>query len=204
MNQAARYADAAAHGGQVVTDTTLADIIMSRWCAAAAANNSSSSKMQSPRKQQQSASSPGRLVKSMSADVGLLHGSATASTAVSRTYPWPNPAAAAAAKSFIPTPSSMAAAADSPSSSTTTTTATVTPVEVLCCWLGSFLFKGSSQPVEMISFTPQVLSGRCHPAAAPGGKGVRVVQRVGVRDQVIVMLPAAVGGVAAATAAVAE
>jgi hypothetical protein len=68
-------------------------------------------------------------------------------------------------------------------------------VPVECSWLGSFMFKGSPKPVEMACFSAVVLGGRQYPAAPPSGKGVRVLQRVGVMQQVVVQLPAAVEGV---------
>lgn len=71
----------------------------------------------------------------------------------------------------------------------------VAAVLVECTWLGSFLFKGSPRPVEMVSFSPAVLQGRSYPSNAPSGKGVRVVQRVGLMDRVPVHLPGAVEGV---------
>lgn len=72
--------------------------------------------------------------------------------------------------------------------------AAVTPVEVECNWLGSFLYKGNPQPIDMVGFAPVVLRGRSYPAAAPGGKGTRLVQRVGVLDKVTVQLPAVLEG----------
>lgn len=39
------------------------------------------------------------------------------------------------------------------------------------------------------------LTGSMFPAAPPSGKGMRVLQRVGVMEQVAVVLPAAVEGV---------
>jgi hypothetical protein len=57
------------------------------------------------------------------------------------------------------------------------------------------MFKGSPKPVEMVCFSPIVLVGRQYPAAPPSGKGVQVLQRVGVMNQAAVVLPAAVEGV---------
>jgi hypothetical protein len=66
------------------------------------------------------------------------------------------------------------------------------PVPVEARLLGSFLFKGSHRPIEMVRLLPVVLSGRSFPDAAPAGKGLRVAQRVGLLGQGEVLLPAAV------------
>jgi hypothetical protein len=138
-----RYADAAAHGGQVVTDTALASNILQHWRSSSTINRSSS--------------------------VSNATGSSDA-------------AAAAAA-----TPSTAAGDGEAD--------ADVAAVPVECSWLGSFMFKGSPKPVEMVCFSPVVLRGRQLPAAPPSGKGVRVLQRVGVMEQAEVQLPATVEGV---------
>jgi hypothetical protein len=123
-----RYADAAAHGGQVVTDTTLASSILQHWRSSSSTSKTTGSSDAAP-----------------------------------------------------------AATAESEAD------AAAVPVE--CSWLGSFMFKGSPKPVEMVCFSPVMLRGRQFPAAPPSGKGVRVLQRVGVMEQVEVTLPAAVEGV---------
>jgi hypothetical protein len=49
--------------------------------------------------------------------------------------------------------------------------------------------------VSMVSFGPSVLAGRQYaPLSLSSGKGVRVLQRVGVMDRTVVHLPAAVEG----------
>eukprot|EP00878_Enallax_costatus_P024842 GHUV01026534.1.p1 GENE.GHUV01026534.1~~GHUV01026534.1.p1 ORF type:complete len:250 (+),score=36.52 GHUV01026534.1:253-1002(+) len=127
VNQAARYADAAAHGGQIATDLQLANKIITHWhstttTAATAANPSEQDTLISPQG------------------------------------------------------------------------ASLKPVVVDCSWLGSFLYKGNPQPIEMVCFAAADLAGRSYPAAAPGGKGMRLVQRVDVMDRVVVGLPAVLEG----------
>ncbi|KAF6261402.1 hypothetical protein COO60DRAFT_1502047 [Scenedesmus sp. NREL 46B-D3] len=153
VNRAARYADAAAHGGQVVTDTALAAGILQHW--------------------RSSSSSSSGIIGSSSKPLSSSDAAAAA-------------APAGAADEADPAPAQ--AAADAPAAG-----AAAVPVE--CSWLGSFMFKGSPKPVEMVCFGPVVLAGRQYPAAPPSGKGARVLQRVGVMEQVAVQLPAAVRGV---------
>lgn len=65
-------------------------------------------------------------------------------------------------------------------------------MQVECCWLGSFVFKGHPGPVEMVAVSPSCLAGRSYPPDGPaGGKGLRVLQRVGMRERATLSLPAA-------------
>jgi hypothetical protein len=194
VNQAARYADAAAHGGQIVTDTQLAERIIAAWRTIAKDRGEhfltvsrqqmqpqpqpqqQRHQQQQQQQQQQLAPITGRLVKSMSADIGLLRGPAAAATAAANLHSR-HSAQLAYVTTATPQPTPFLQPVGTG------------PLLVECCWLGSFLYKGNPKPLEMVCFAASALAGRSYPATSPGGKGVRVVQRVGVMDQVSVPLP---------------
>jgi microcystin-dependent protein len=185
VNLAARYAAVAAQGGQLVTDADLARQILSMWKvdggshdtlgAHGAAGSSSSS---SSRAWQHTAPLPASTAAATAA-------AAAADTSASTPF-------ASSSQALLAKPEPAAAAAAAAVCATAGATATV---DVECCWLGSFLFKGNPSPVSMVTFSPAVLSGRHYaPQAVASTKGVRVLQRVGVMDRAVVCLPAAVEG----------
>eukprot|EP00879_Flechtneria_rotunda_P009559 GHRR01010005.1.p1 GENE.GHRR01010005.1~~GHRR01010005.1.p1 ORF type:complete len:296 (+),score=143.38 GHRR01010005.1:829-1716(+) len=191
VNQSARYADAAAHGGQVVADADLASTILQGWRSRGSSNaagsniNSRSNSMFFPDNSALLKGNSGALVSANSnrdasnSDQNMLR----SLQLTSRRACLPGDAVAIAdATGDAAAPKSTAA------------------VAVECSWLGSFLFKGNPRPIEMVSFGPVCLQGRSTPAAAPSGKGVRVLQRVGVMDRAVIHLPAQVQIFAAAPA----
>eukprot|EP00775_Hariotina_reticulata_P004238 gene4238-4488_t len=163
VNQAARYADAAAHGGQVVADAETARSIFQHWNTCSSSVGSSgclNSGRGSPRGRSSVAGG----------------GPGTPSTAVQAA-------------------GSLADNQQLSASTVTDVAASLTAeVAVEGWWLGAFVYKGSQSPVEMVSLIPQLLLGRSLPAEAPSGKGLRVLQRVGVMDRAVVQLPAVVNG----------
>jgi hypothetical protein len=250
VNQAARYADAAAHGGQVVTDVDLAVKVLQLWRL----SSSSSLGFSGPGGQaiadlrsglrdgdgmgvgaadEGNSGSPsyggrwvGGLLPGSPAEAyaaaaaatggggggsggpegffgGALDGSDALNTTLTRRT---TPAAATAAAAAVTEDNSLGYShseeADELDELPLVPGSTVAvPVEAV--WLGSYLFKGNPNPVEMVGFSPAVLMGRSYPAGSPKGKGMRVVQRVGGMDRAVVQLPAVMEGSAAAASAAA-
>jgi hypothetical protein len=196
VNTAARFADAAAHGGQIVTDAALAKQVLHLWrqqqqqqmtssCGGSAASSSGlvqpstsqpASSSSKPQQQQQEHIPPSQLAAAGAAASILEQTAAATPEPGSPT----SPAAAAAGK----LPAAAAAAAG---------LGTITvPVEVH--WLGSFMFKGSPRSFDMVGLLPSCLAGRQFAAEAPKGKGLRVAVRQGLAERGLVLLPGAVSG----------
>ena len=258
VNQAARYADAAAHGGQVVTDVDLAVKVLQLWrmsssgvnfsgssnavalvpqpwdmpesydgvggggrwrgllpgspaaAAAAAANGGGSgggggaedgvdvnedqgSEFETeltllPANSVESAQTQLQQLQHYGVGAGAGGGNGASSDLVSpsQVSPTDSPTAAAAAADV--------AVFDHNRYSDFPLIGTTIAVPTEAVWLGSYLFKGNPNPVEMVGFSPTVLMGRSYPGDSPKGKGVRVVQRVGGMDRAVVQLPAVVEG----------
>jgi hypothetical protein len=208
VNLAARYAAVAAQGGQLVTDADLARQIISMWkvdggpqdvCGAHGAAGSSSSSSSSSRvfgvvgSTLQGPTLPQLHTAALPAPppaAAAATGDTTASTSLGSSS-----SQALAAKPDAAAANAAAAAAGSAAAPVCAAVGAAAAVDVECCWLGSYLFKGNPSPVSMVTFSPAVLSGRHYaPQAVASNKGVRVLQRVGVMDRAVVRLPAAVEG----------
>ena len=228
VSQAGRYADGAAHGGQIVADVGLAVKVLRSWRLSSSSSSrddggggdggggasgellvghsqSSSSFVrsaavadeqlqQSQQKQQQqpwgSISAPNEVVCSSNSRRDLDTDNALLSSHLPVADEGSLPCFLAyAAESHR---DSSATVPPGSGSSNTGPAASPTAVAVDLTWLGSYLFKGNPNPLEMVGFSPGCLTGRSYPAEPPKGKGLRVVQRVGVMDRILVRLPAVV------------
>jgi hypothetical protein len=186
-----RFADAAAQGGRLVTDAELASKILQHW-------------QQQQQQQHDHTSSVLQHSASQSFDSSgtpiPINSSSDRSTAAT---PSPMVASSAAATTAAAAAAAAAAGPDTLSSDVTPSPSVqLTAVSVDVQHLGSYLFKGSPRPVDMVALSPALLSGRSFNEAGPQGKGLRVVQRVGSMGSATVMLPAAVEQVGYSGAAV--
>lgn len=175
VNLAARYASVAAQGGQLVTDAELARSVLTLWRREQGCPSSS-----------QAAGSSSNVVPPAAASSSLAPCSQKA-PAPATSGPWE-----VHIKKYSDQCLAEGAAVSSAAAAGTKLSA---DVAVECGFLGSFLFKGNPSPVCMVSFTPGVLSGRQYTPAGPAShKGVRLLQQVGVMDQLLLQLLGVVEG----------